>query len=302
MNTLFLARQATRNLKQRQLGDLPADDALIVVNALNTALEEVYSKIPSKERRSPDSKDIREPSTAQVDIVNGAKGFAWQIGPPTPYSNVTDLLGHSVTLGADPKVNRLHRSTELLQPYYGPNGVITATFYGDAIGFGPDEIHLTGNPHWTELGQAHARELRLLDDPRRLWTHYPFLNTVTTGSPEYWWTEPLLAAERSSRPVWLLRVWPLPAVRGSLSYELEFRSPVLTLEDLTIPRDLGIAQHHLSDILNLADAELIGTPLWAPDSESKDVATKAARSLSRLENRPRPLHTQPLRIRTPKGW
>jgi hypothetical protein len=131
------------------------------------------------------------------------------------------------------------------------------------------------------------------------------------GIPRYYYTEPANPAHRAEsmtnyigdrEPLWYLRIWPLPAMRGVVTFTLESAPPVIVLDNLQVPVRIPVLDRDVPDMLSLCEERLSGTVLWSPQADKQRVAMDAQRTRDRLRKMWIPLDARPAEIPTFSNW
>lgn len=303
--TLQLLHRLARGTRVPDIAAMSVADRLELLDAVNAGLGDFMELLPVSRKHTPASATLRAPVSLDLSINNGASAFTYVLGSPWPvggYAAEEDLIGRSVVVTGDARLNRLHRPGELLSAYLGTSGTRAATFYGDAVSMGADERRLVDRPLWED--SSGSRILQALTEPRHVWWSYPFHQAadIEVGTPQFYWTEPLLSAERLTTPTWTIRVWPLPQVLGTLTYRIESFPSGLTLEDFTTPRDLPVAAREVSHLVSLSRAHLQGSSLLAEGTTADDLNAGTRRAAGALAVQPQQTDSRPRRMTTKPGW
>lgn len=306
-NTLQLLHRLTRKLRVRSIPALNATDKLEIMDAANSGLSEFQTFLSPARKQSPVSETVRAPLDLTLSILEGAKGFSYVSGGGNPfptggYTLEEHLVGHAALVNGDRNLNRLHRTGEMLAPYLGTSGQVTATFYGDVVQHGQDDRRVIRGPRFHNAASSseliHVPDAQLRPGQSR----YLDAHALAIGTPEYWWTEPLLGYERTTTPLWLLRVWPLPSVLGFIEYIKEAFPAALTLEDFTTARELPVTDREVPELLCLCEERLIGSMLLDKEANLGAITAAAARARKALQGADQPLHSEPASVGTPDGW
>jgi hypothetical protein len=303
--TLQLYHRLTRKLRTRDLSAYLAHEKLEIMDAAQEGLTAYLKLIGPERKQSPVSESLRAPVDLTIDILTGAKGFSYVAGSPFPVGGYTleeNLVGHSVYVTGDRNLNRLQSTGSLLSACLGSSGQVTATFYGDVVQHGQDDRRIIDSPRW--FNGSSERALTHAPLPSQRWPSYPFIvaQTICIGTPEFWWTEPLLGYDRVTTPTWVMRVWPLPAETGVLVYSKEAFPAALTLEDFTTPRDLPVHEREFPYLLNLCEEALLGSDLFREKATLSTIPGAANRARAALTSDQQPHHSEPNSIGTPEGW
>lgn len=300
MNTLMLASRLCSKLSVRNVSALVAEDAVTLLDAINGGLKEWFEGLPPKSKQTRVSETVRPPVAIDLSVIDGAKGFSY-VSPPFPiggYADESQLIGKSLTIGGSSIVNRLDASSTLLKPYFGSGGDVTATFYGDAIGFSETSVRIATTPVWEGEGSAACQHDLL---PLTCSHQDLLLRDFHSGIPRYYWAGSHRPTDRSA-PIWMLRLWPLPSTRGTVTFTLETVPPAFTLDALQVPHEVPLPEHDVMDLIPLCEERLAGTLLWSEKADKRSAYASAERSRQRLRDMSIPLDPRPVHIPTPAHW
>jgi hypothetical protein len=300
--SVLLAQRLTRNLTVDSMAALPAGEVARVMDAINDGLLEYFTFLPDYRKNAIPQPValLRAPVSMQISIADEATDFTFvDTFPAGGYADASALLGHSVMIQGDGRLNRMLAAGKLMLPYFGPAGSnVTATFYGDCTPFGQDVIKINDEPRWQSESAQLAAALRLLDSDRPE-ARNPYIDEPQYGDPLYWWTEALQPLEN---PRWLLRVWPLPTTRGTLAFSAQMFPTALTFSDMTAPRTLPIPDRELNLVLGLIEDRLRNSPMWSPTADKTTAMQDAARARESLRSLNSPQNSAPSRIATPENF
>lgn len=299
MTTFQLAMRLCECLVTSDWSKLPLVEAERVQEAAQAGLNEFFGLLPPERMQEPVTLPLRAPVTQSIDIVQGARTFAYVAGgsayPAGGYAREADAIGLLAQVGGDTLLNRLVRPGELRTPHLGAGGVQSLTLWGDALPMAAAASQAVGDPRCITGSQRST----LLPAPP-FWER-PFLLEV--GTPRYWWTESLAGATRGSSPMWLLRVWPVPAEVCYLELTLASFPGAITFLDLhDEARVLPVAPHEELDLLALCKAHLTIHPQWRADLDKAGIQNAAENARDAMRGRNRPLNTTPNRVGTPAGY
>lgn len=307
MTTLQLGSRLMRYLKGVQtLGDLPAPETAGLVDAINFGLGEFCSLLPDWRLTTPMGWLLRAPVVQSIDIVAGAAGFSYVAGSPFPaggYPTEGDAIGHTVIVTGDPKPNLLNRAGELLVPYAGGSGNTNMTIYGDAVNLGENDQSVISEMNLV-LPEGTTKQLDYIDAPD---AGIPFQvgyasQDIRYGQPESWYVTSHLGNERTSSPLWLVHVWPLPTSDYTLRAQMRAFPASLKFDDLHVARNLPLKVEEESLLIAMIAPGLRTSAFLADHIDKNDLDFGAARARIRLEEMQHPLTTQPAMCGTPRGF
>jgi hypothetical protein len=309
ITSLTLGQRLCRNLTVTDLARLPAREMARVMDAINDGLLEYFTALPAHRKNSSPAPTALLPRPASITITVNASGTSITSfvdindALAAGYSASADFVGHSLIITGDAKINRLMTTSKLQQPHFGTTGTVQATLYGDCIPFGQDDIRLVEPPRYRSASAIYSTALIMPDkDIQQLWMNDSLRDQVNQGDPYYYWTEPLLPVDDLIAPTWLMRVWPLPASKGALTYTLQTFPTALNLEDMIVARNLPIADRELGFLLHLIEERLLSSPIWNPEVDKKIAREDAARARISLASLSQTTHSSGNRVGTPDGF
>jgi len=299
MTTFQLAMRLCENLQVPDWSRLPLPEAERLREALQTGLSAFAQLLPSQRQQQPLTEPLQAPVTQPIDAISGAKTFAYVAGgsayPLGGYASETLALGRMAVMSDVALLNRLVLPGTLQTPHLGATGTVDMTLYGDSVSMGHRVWQVLNNPRFIST----ACRQTLLPAPETWDRPYQ----LELGTPRYWWTESLAGADQSAVPVWILRVWPVPAAVGYLELLVSAFPTAISFLDLhDEPRALPVHADEEPWLISLCEEALLKSPLWREDISKTDVrhAAEAARQALRL--RQTPMSNTPKRIGTPRGW
>lgn len=299
MTTFQLAERLLANLTIRDWGLLPLEECERVRAAASMGISAFAQLLPPHRQTEPQAFALRAPLIQSVSIVQGAKAFAYVAGgaayPAGGYASEAEAVGCLGLVSGDDNLNRLHATGTLLLPYLGETGTRSLTLYGDAVPMGTDA--------WMISGQVSVVSASFRGELTHRPVEWSLPTTLELGTPRYWWTEPLAGSTRGSAPLWVLRVWPVPAVVCILQANVSAFPAALTFLDFhDEPRSLPVTPQEEALLLSLCAERLLASPLWRDDVDKNRVSDDATAARSTMEGRHRPMHNQPNKCGTPRGF
>lgn len=299
MTTVQLAMRLCECLTTNDFERLPLREAEKLREALQAGLSEFASLLPPHRQRRQQSCLMRAPLVQDIQIVQGSAEFAYVAGssayPAGGYAREEQALGMLSAVGSEVIPTRLSAPGTLARPYLGGSGDTKMTLYGDAAQMGNSIWHISSDPVWISGGQSQ----RLI--PRQ--PRHEIGLEMELGTPRYYWPEELAGSTRASGPLWMLRVWPVPAVAGVLEMTVSgFCAPITFLDLHDEPRALPVAPEEESWLVALCEEALLKHPLWREDIMRSEIRQSAESARSALAARNRSMTTTPNRVGTPQGW
>lgn len=306
MTSLQLGQRMMRNLTTRDIGLIDALEQTRVIDAANDALMDYWMALPASLRTEPHNIFLRAPAIAEINATKPLDTYTYVLPvPPTG----TDREGASVLVGSDPTLNRIKNVRTFWRPYIGTDGAVNMTVYSDCVTFARSEsLQIMKSPEWADTNAQNPLKLCHLppDHYMRRWAEGDFMSAksglaVEVGRPAFWWTEPCHAASLTA-PMWALRLWPLPATDGVLSFTMAAPAPVLQFVDFSIDRALPVEDAYASSVYALAIAGMVSSPLWDTSIDKNLAISAAQQAKQRLMLLSSPQHSEPTRAGTPREW
>lgn len=315
MTVAQLLQRIMRNLTVRDVTQMSAGEQTRVFDALNDAVREWFTDAPPQYRTNDESVVIHAPLQISATVV--AESTAITITSPASfpsggYSGLGDLVGKAVSLAGDDGLNRFESYSvaaglKLLGPYMGPSGSVSGTVACDTVAMGSADWSIIGDPIWQGDGLLRGiplapwfggwNELMVPID-----ASYSF-PTSAFWRPLYWWTGSHIPSLSTSSPYWYLHLWPLPGLRGRLTYKAEYVPPIFTVADFASQRDVPVPDQFVAMLCYLAIERLMGSAHWnpaiKPDAERENIA-RARTDLLRLSSKS--TDTAPRAVGTPFGF
>lgn len=305
MNSVMLANRLTGKLSVKNLPALVAEDATTVLDAMTAGIKEWFDALPPTRKQTPFTETIRASFLATLAVTDGSKAYTIVSPasfPSNGYASASELLGKAVLFADAGPLNRIASPTALLKPYFGPTGSAFAGIFCDSVGFSSREIRVVDAPIWE--GESSGRWELI---PNTEANRFPTVRWGSAGRrpeygpPRFYHTEPLNPTTGNTTS-WIMRLWPIPMERGTVTFTLETIPPAMTLDALQVPVDIPIPDEDMPDVIALCEARLTGTPLWSDKADKTKADAAAERTRSILARKWVPLDAAPARIPTPSNW
>jgi hypothetical protein len=263
MKSIAFANRLARSLDAKSFTELDADARLEILDAINGGLQKIHALAP------PDSK-ITTASiylAAPADITLGVTQGSAQI---TGYAFTADQLYCTIRVEGDGVDNQVIGETELLHPYAGPTGTVSAVVYGDASAIPEPYETMVGNPRILE----NQRELFPYTPPVDVWgdwRHRPI------GEPRWYSMEANARNQNPPAPA-VLRMDTLPSSALRLQTKFTLAPARVYFEDL-LNQDsfaLPIRQEHIEAyLLPICRGLLSTSDRWKTPDTRTATANKA---------------------------
>ena len=217
MTTISLAQRLMRYLKEEDITRLPMAAREEMREKINLGLDAFGQLLPDARRQRPVTFVINGPQTVTMTVADGENSVA----------SLSESVagGKGLIIGADPKINRLVNGPALMLPYFGGSGAQLAQVFSDGFDLGDRADEIIGVPTFTQAGGSSPDELNMRSSKDSFSMEY--------GKVREWWLEPFGGGDAGGFSN-LLRLWPIPTVRGHVTVTLaQFCAPV-TLNDMHV--------------------------------------------------------------------
>lgn len=290
------------------------EDCAVVVEALNSALQEWFDLAP--DRFSYEKAAVRTAAPAAVSVlpVSGSTTLS-----ASAFAN--SQVGNTVVIPGDTNQNIIAGPARLLLPFAGdtPGAAVEATVYDDALTFFDEAvIRVTTKVTCRENGRVlqQAYPLASTSQRERDVTYAPFHDLTYLNNyfrerqvgtyPSAYTVEHLALSQVKSdhedfADAFLLRLDPIPSCPSTIEFEVARRPRAYNAEDVRAPKVLPVPDSLIAGTLrSMLLGELCATPYWA-DKELKpeiranaEAAKTKVRMISRYRARPEgKIRTQP---------
>jgi len=285
MTTIQLGQRLCGYLILENLNEISAAETLVLVGAINSGLGEMQMHLPAHRFTSNLSFPIGAPRSETVNLTTGAAQVSNTI-------IAAGDVGKTLVFGGDPKLNEVVSTTAFLRPYSGVSSSQTMTLYDDAVPFelGDESIGSAVGFIRADTGKrqslnvcANGRKPRALLD-----------GSVQVGEPTECWIDGYAPAKLLADPsfprsnytqseamrtaAWLLRLWPLPGVAGSVEVELKTFDSGVVFSDLSRARQFRFSPIESAHLVALCAEALLPAGKIAEHVSRTDVTEAAKRA------------------------
>jgi hypothetical protein len=300
INSLYFVSTLQGYLNVDDVGALSPKAGLTIVAAINRALSDWFSLVPSGARRVPFTEGlIHAPRVFNVQVTNNSSQISFV--DPGPESTA---VGCTLMLGGDNVQNTLVSPTQLHLPYRGPSGVVQGTLYGDGIAL-PTGFVMLASLVTCHIASTLRYELRPMSEIQpetarpAVWL-FPF-SFLAAAQPTHFRIIPGQTLQ-GLPPNAMLQVWPPPTQECRLEFEYSGRPQPWTLADLSKPRQLDLTDHAWNYIHTLTLDHLRTSGLLASTIDRREIMADAEKARKSLENTPVPNTGSPNLLIPQPGW
>lgn len=288
MKAIALANRLKRDLNVKSLADLTADALQAIQDAINGAIQKLNERAPAHSKQTTASIYLEAPAAVSIGVTAGSIAI-------TGAAFTADQYGRTIRIDGDAIDNQIAGSAELLHPYLGTTGTVSAVIYSDAVPLPEIYTELIGDPHILETGRDLINQKV---DFRRTCTRRP------VQEPQFYWSEANARNQNPTVPA-VLRFDSLPNRAYRLTAEAIMAPLRVAISELLVAgpelpfRDEFIETY----LMPLARAELTTSDLWKSDSSRLSVQRKSDQALADFPIfAPSVLSTPNNRVGTPPGF
>jgi hypothetical protein len=294
MKAIALANRLSRDLSEKSLHDLTADVHLTLLDAINGGLQALHALAPHESKATVASLHLAPPAALTLGVTQGSAAI-------TGHEFTADQLYCTIRLDGDGIDNQVISQTELLHPYAGPTGTVSATVHADAVIVPEPYDELVGNPWILET----RRELQSIA-PGALQMGYwgDHARQRDIGEPRFYHLEPNARNQNPPAPS-VIRFDTLPETGYRMQARFTLAPARVAFTDIiTEGGEVPLrAEHVESYLLPIARGILSTSALWA-NPEMRASAQAAAKDAEQRYSMlvPRTLSTPRNTARTKPGF
>ena len=285
MKVFALVQRLARDLTQTNPSNLTAEERQTVQDCINAALQTFHDHAPDHSKIVPISLSLLAPKTISIGVTTGLTDF-------TGYSIGMDDYYCSIRIDGDGVDNQIVGDGELLHPYAGATGTVSATIYYDAVALSNDYAAIASNPRYLDTD---------VELPQGLWRDRILFRNFVTGEPDSWVVESNAYSEFKS----VFRVNRLPTRLIRLKATAILAPPRVSFTDtITATAVLPIRDEHVEGyLLPHIRGLLAETSLWRDPLTRSRAMDKGDQAQARYsEMTPKTLATPSNKVGTPYGY
>jgi len=288
MKSIAFGNRLARDFNTKSFTELDADARLEILDAINGGLQLLHSLASPDSKITTGSIYIAAPEIVSIGVTQGSAEI-------TGYEFTEDQLYCTIRLDGDGIDNQIVGEDELLHPYAGTTGTVSATIYHDATTVPEPYDEMVGNPRIVETGRELLPFIPALDPRLRR----------KTGEPRFYCVESNARNQNPPAPS-VIRTDSLPSSAYRLSAKFTLAPGMVSFADLLTSDSstLPLRDEHVETYLLPVCRKILATSdRWKnADSRSavKDAGEDAARRYELLV--PRTLSTPRNIARTKPGF
>jgi hypothetical protein len=279
MKAIAFANRLSRDLGEKSVIDLTADARLELLDATNGSLQKLHAIAPLDSKTTMGSIPLEAPVTATIGVTTGS---AEVTGDPF----TIDQFYRTIRIGGDAIDNQIVGPTNLLHPYAGATGTITATIYCDGVAIFEPYDELIGDPLILETGTR-------LTHLQRQWG----CMSKPTGRPDFYHVEANARNQNSAAPS-VIRFDRLPDRSYRLEAKFTLAPARMAFADLLAPgADIPLRSEYVEVyLLPIARGILTSSSLW----KNKETKANARSDSDTAERKYEALATR--HVATPRNF
>ena len=285
MNAISFANRFVRDLDVKSLLDLGSDSRQELADAINGGLQRLHALAPAISKTTTGSIPLEAPITVTLGVTSGSVEI-------TGSAFTSNQLYRTIRISGDGIDNQVVGTTQLLHPYGGATGTVSAVIYCDGVALPEPYDEMIGDP-------------RILETDTFL-THFAsdWGRCKQVARPQFYRIEANAINQNSPAPS-VIRFDSLPDRAYRLESKFTLAPFRIKFTDLLSPgADIPLRAEQIeSYLLPISRAILTDSSLWL-DKESKAAVRAAAEEAERKYATliPQNFATPNNRVRTIRGF
>lgn len=284
MKAVALGNRLARDIDEKSVIDLTADVRLEILDAINGGLQAMHALAPFHSKTTTGSIPLEAPITVTLGVTNGSVEIT---GDPF----TIDQFYRTIRIDGDVIDNQIVGAAELLHPYSGDTGTVTAIIYCDGVAIIEPYDEMIGDP-------------RILETNSQL-IHFGHLcQRKRVARPRYYVVEANARNQNSPAPS-VIRFDTLPDQAYRLEAKFTLAPARIGFSDLLAPAaEIPLRSEYVEVyLLPIARGILTSSSRWK-DKETKAQARTDAETAERKYSELVPLHVATPRnfVRTQRGF
>lgn len=286
MKAIAFANRLMRDLKEKSLPDLTADARQEMLDAINGSIQILDSVAPAHSKITTGSIPLSPPETIEIGVTTDSTEV-------TGIQFIESQFYRTIRIDGDDIDNQIISATELLHPYAGETGTVSATIYCDAVSIPEPYSELVGDPRILDTDTLLVNSSQQCSQRKK-----------QTCRPRFYHVEANARNRNPSAPS-VIRFDSFPDKRYRIQSQFIMAPARITFADmLSKGEDIPFrAEHVESHLLPIARGILTSSSLWRDKEtkkEARDASTAALISYESLVNQT--LSTPRNFIGTKPGW
>ena len=143
MKAIAFGNRLARDLDATSYLELPVDIRQEILDAINGGLQKLHALAPVESKTTTGSIPLAAPETIAIGVTNGSTEI-------TGYDFEEGQYYRTIRVTGDGIDNQVMGTNELLHPYGGTTGTVSAVVYGDAVSIVEPYEELVGDPRVLE--------------------------------------------------------------------------------------------------------------------------------------------------------
>ena len=286
MKAIAFANRLARDIDEKSVTDLTADVRLELLDAINGGIQTIHAISPFQSKITTGSIPLEAPVTITLGVTAGSAEI-------TGYAFASDQLYRTIRISGDSIDNQIAGTTQLLHPYNGGTGSVSATIYSDGVAIAEPYDELVGHPTVLETGRL------LIHNQIR-----PGLHCKQVAEPCFYWMEANARNQNSPAPS-VIRFDRLPDRSYRLQAQFTLAPARITFSDLLSPgADIPLRAEFVEVyLLPISRAILTSSRLWRDPTTKAQARADADSAKTEYEAlAPRTMATPNNRVGTKAGY
>lgn len=286
MKAIAFGNRLARDLDVTSYLETPVDVRQEMLDAINGGLQKLHALAPAESKITTGSIPLAAPETISIGVTNGSTEI-------TGYDFEEGQYFRTIRIDGDGIDNQVMGTNELLHPYGGETGTVSAIVYGDAVSIVEPYDELVGDPRVLET------DTRLVHFKRE-WCR----QEKPVGRPCFYHVEANARNQNPTAPA-VLRVDHLPDQLYRLEGKFTLAPARIGFADLLAPgADIPLRDELVEVyLLPISRALMTTCRLWRNKAVIGQINTAAEDAERKYEALvPRTLATPNNKVRTKPGW
>lgn len=263
MKATALANRLARDLREKSVQELTADVQQAMLDAINGSLQKLHLFASSESKRTVGGIVLFAPKTVSLAVTNESTAI-------TGISFTDEQLYCTIRIDGDMTDNQIVGEADLLFPYSGPTGTVSATIYSDAVILPEPYEELISEPEIIGDG-VKIQNGKTFD---------PYRGTKPLARPEWYWMEANARNQNPPAPS-VIRFNTLPDKQYRLKADFSLSPVRVKFEELLYPgAELPMREDEIEIyLIPLCRKAMTTNRLWEDASTKADVKAEAEEAL-----------------------
>ncbi len=259
VTTVEVARRACRHLSVKDPSGMDPSQAMELVDAINAATFLYFEQADQQYKRTTATELLLAPVSRTISLAAGGTTL-------TSGAFLNSERGKAVLIPDDPDYNEIVATDQVLRPYRGSGGSVSATIYSDCVAIRDFSVERVVNDPRIVDTNTTLTNTEKFRQPGAVDPWYRATARRTLGDPRYYMVQHVggSIATSSNDAVVQIKLDPIPARALTIEFDIFIRGATVGIDALTSPVALPIDSTVLAvQFLPLVEGKLLSSSLWA---------------------------------------